>query len=133
MSGTPTSEPKTGSEETTTLDAKKAKGKTVAKGVKRKRTQKLKDKQASGRGQKIEFPKDALSKCLRIPQAILEQNAGKECTDREAAGYAKLKYTGEVAVEISSASKFGLLERPAPGSVKPHRSRSENRQATEAE
>jgi hypothetical protein len=55
------------------------------------------------------FPKDSLAKCLRIPQAILEQNAGKDCKDREAAGFAKLNYAGEIGVEISSAIKFGLL------------------------
>jgi hypothetical protein len=60
-----------------------------------------------------------LLECLRIPQAILEQNAGKECTVGEAARFAKLSTTGAVGVEISSASKFGLLERPGPGTVRP--------------
>ncbi|MGB7435777.1 MAG: hypothetical protein WBR26_11805 [Candidatus Acidiferrum sp.] len=49
----------------------------------------------------------------------MEQNAGKECTDREAAKFAGLGYTGLVGVEISSGIKYGLLERPAPGTVKP--------------
>ena len=71
------------------------------------------------RGSPIAFPKHPLSKCLRIPQAILEQNAGKECTDREAAKFAGIGWTGQVSVEISSALKFGLLERPAPRTVKP--------------
>lgn len=70
-------------------------------------------------GRKIAFPKNSLAKCLRIPQGILDQNAGNECTDREAASYAKLGWSGEIAVEISSAIKYGLLERPAPGKVKP--------------
>jgi hypothetical protein len=65
------------------------------------------------------FPKYPVSKCLRIPQAILDQNAGNECTDREAAKFAGVGYTGELRVEISSAIKYGLLERPVPGSVKP--------------
>ena len=71
------------------------------------------------RGSPIAFPKHSISKCLRIPQAILEQNAGKECSDREAAKFAGVGWTGEIGVEISSASKFGLLERPAPKTVRP--------------
>jgi hypothetical protein len=56
---------------------------------------------------------------LRIPQAILEQNAGNACTPREAAGFARIGWTGDVGVEISSGSKYGLLERPTPGKIKP--------------
>ncbi len=67
----------------------------------------------------ISFPKHAISKCVRIPQAILEQNAGKECTYREAAKFAGLGYTGQVGVEISSARKYGLLEPVGTGKVKP--------------
>lgn len=52
-------------------------------------------------------------------QGILDQNAGNECTDREAAGYAKIGWGGLIGVEISSAIKYGLLERPSPGKVKP--------------
>jgi hypothetical protein len=69
--------------------------------------------------QTLAFPKHTISECLRIPRAILEQNAGKECTDREAAKFAGIGYTGDVAVEISSGIKYGLLERPAPGTVRP--------------
>lgn len=67
----------------------------------------------------LAFPKQSISECLRVPQAILEQNAGKECTDREASDFAGIKYTGIISVEISSAIKYGLLERPAIGKVKP--------------
>jgi len=77
---------------------------------------------ASGRGKRgspIAFPKHSISKCLRIPQAILEQNAGKECTDSEAAKFAGIGWSGPIGVEISSALKFGLLERPAPRTVGP--------------
>jgi hypothetical protein len=65
------------------------------------------------------FPKHPILKCLRVPQAVLENNAGKECTDREAAAYAGLGWSGQIAVEISSALKYGLFERPNPGNVKP--------------
>ena len=60
-----------------------------------------------------------LEKSLRIPKAILEQNAGKECTDQESANYVGVKYNrGPYPVEINSAIKFGLLERPTPGKIK---------------
>src|SRR5208282_5582495 len=67
----------------------------------------------------LAFPKHSLSECLRIPKAILEQNAGKECKDPDAAKFAGLKYDSNVAVEISSALKYGLLERPKAKIVKP--------------
>jgi hypothetical protein len=74
---------------------------------------------ARGGGARVAFPKDSLAKCLRIPQGILDQNAGKECKDTEAAAYAKIGWSGVIGVEISSAIKYGLLERPSPGKVKP--------------
>lgn len=67
----------------------------------------------------VSFPKHTISKCLRIPQAVLEQNAGKECTYHEAAHFAGLGYTGQIGVEISSAIKYGLFERPAPKKIRP--------------
>jgi hypothetical protein len=67
----------------------------------------------------LAFPKHSILTCLRIPKGVLEQNAGKECKDRDAARYAGVGYTGDVGVEISSAIKYGLMERPAPGMVKP--------------
>ena len=76
---------------------------------------------ASGkrRGAPLAFPKHSLLKCLRIPQAVLENNAGKECTDREAAKFAGIGWSGQVAVEISSAIKYGLFHRPSAGKVEP--------------
>ena len=71
------------------------------------------------RGARVKYPKDSILDCLRIPQAIIDQNAGEACTDRDGAGYAKIGWTGDVAVEISSALKYGLLERPSPGQIKP--------------
>jgi hypothetical protein len=65
------------------------------------------------------FPRHRLSKCLRIPTAIIERNQGLECTDVEAAGYAGLRLVGRTRLEISSAVKYGLLERRSPGRVKP--------------
>jgi hypothetical protein len=75
---------------------------------------------AAARGRApLAFPKHAISKCLRIPQAILEQNAGKECTYREASKFAGIGYTGDIGVEISSALKYGLLERVGTGLIRP--------------
>jgi hypothetical protein len=89
------------------------------KGRKRKSKQKAATTPVGGGGGKVAFPKDSLAKCLRIPQGIMDQNAGNECADREAAAFAKIGWSGQVAVEISSAIKYGLLERPSPGKVKP--------------
>jgi hypothetical protein len=60
------------------------------------------------------YPRQSILNCIRIPQAIIDQNAGEACTDREGAGYAKIGWGGDIAVEISSAIKYGLLQRPSP-------------------
>ena len=64
-----------------------------------------------------DYPRHAVRKALRIPTAILEQNAGKACTERESAKYSGVGYHGPFRVELSSSIKFGFLSRPAPGSV----------------
>lgn len=65
------------------------------------------------------YPRHSLEKVLRIPKAILEQNAGKECTDQESATYVGVKYNkGPYNVELNSAIKFGLLERPETGKIR---------------
>jgi hypothetical protein len=74
---------------------------------------------ATKRFSPLGYPKHPLLKCLRIPQAVLENGAGKECTDREAARFAGIGWSGQVAVEISSAIKYGLFERPSAGKVRP--------------
>ena len=63
------------------------------------------------------YPRHSVKKALRIPKAILEQNAGKDCTDREAAKLAGLAYHGPSRVEISSSIKYRLLDRPTGGKV----------------
>lgn len=66
------------------------------------------------------YPRHSLDKALRIPKAIIEQNAGKETSEIEAAKYLGISnLRGPFSVEISSALKFGLLERPNPGQLKP--------------
>lgn len=64
------------------------------------------------------YPRDSVNNALRIPRAILEQNAGKECSDSEAVGYLGFKLSGELRQEISSAIKYGFLERPSAGKLK---------------
>lgn len=64
------------------------------------------------------FPRHSIEKALRIPQALIEQNAGKEATDKEAAKFVGLTNPkGPFSVEISSALKYGFLERPSPGVI----------------
>jgi len=90
------------------------------KGEEKKAAKKaLKTQAPKGKFGPIGFPKQSILKCLRMPQAVLENNAGKECTDREAAKFAGLGWTGPLAVEISSALKYGLFHRPSPGKVEP--------------
>src|SRR5690606_14645123 len=65
------------------------------------------------------YPRSSLEKALRIPKAILEQNAGRECTDQESATYVGVKYNkGPYSVEVNTAIKYGLLERPEAGKLK---------------
>lgn len=64
------------------------------------------------------FPRHSLEKVLRVPRSILDQNAGKECSDADVAKFLGVKLTGPTRVEISSALKFGLLERPSSGRLK---------------
>jgi len=65
------------------------------------------------------YPRHSLEKALRIPKGILDQNAGKECTDQESAKYVGVKFNkGPYSVELNSAIKFGLLERPETGKIK---------------
>lgn len=61
------------------------------------------------------YPRHSVEKALRIPRAILEQNAGKECTTTDAARFLGLKLSGALTTEISSGVKYGFLERTSAG------------------
>ncbi len=63
------------------------------------------------------YPRHDVLRALRIPKSIIEQNAGKECSERDAAKYAGVSFNGPFRVEISSALKYGFLERPRTGIV----------------
>jgi len=90
---------------------------------KRARRKKKKPDAAGGAARRtagpLAYPKHPIMGCLRIPRAVLENNAGKDCTDREAANFAGVGWGGPTAVEISSALKYGLFKRPSPGKVEP--------------
>lgn len=94
--------------------AKRKKGKT--KSAKSKSRAKKPGTKTSSTTAK--YPRHALRKVLRVPQAILDQNAGKECSEKEAAGFVGVGLAGPFRVELSSAIKFGLLERPSPGRIR---------------
>src|SRR6266566_7074869 len=110
---------------TTTATPEPSKGKGSKKRAKKRATKKriaAKKRAAANGATKLGtmlFPKHSILKALRIPQAVLENNAGKDCTDREAAAFAGIGWSGQVAVEISSALKYGLLTRPSAGRVEP--------------
>jgi hypothetical protein len=65
------------------------------------------------------YPRHSLEKALRIPRAIIAQNAGKECSETDAAKYCNVGYGGPFQLEISSSLKYGLLTRTAPKQIKP--------------
>jgi len=61
-----------------------------------------------------------VEKALRIPRAILEQNAGKACTPAEAASFlGATSAVGPFGVEISSGKKYGFLESAESGKIRP--------------
>ncbi len=69
---------------------------------------------------KARFPRHPIAKALRIPQVILEQNAGRACSRLEAARFCGLSTpSGVFSVEISSALKYGFLEQPGSGQIQP--------------
>ena len=48
----------------------------------------------------------------------MERNGGQECTDREAAAFAGLRFARGTRAEICSAVKYGLLDRRGVGRVR---------------
>lgn len=73
-----------------------------------------KNKQATAK-----YPRHGLEKSLRIPTGIMEQNAGKECTEKQSADFINVKFNkGPFSSELSSCIKYGLLERPRAGYLK---------------
>lgn len=83
-----------------------AKKTTAKKAVPRKSTA----KKAAAKTVVAKFPRHSVRKALRIPRVILDQNAGKECSPAEAAGFLGGTVSGPFNTEISSARKYGYLE-----------------------
>lgn len=73
----------------------------------------------TAKAMRSKYPRHSVEKALRIPKAILEQNAGRPCTNQQAAGYLGVGANGAFTVEISSAIKYGLLSRPGTGKIEP--------------
>lgn len=65
------------------------------------------------------FPRHSVEQALRVPRAILEQNAGHGTSTKDAAGFVGLKAHGPFRVEVSSAKKYGLLETDGASLIKP--------------
>ena len=71
-----------------------------------------------GRAPASSYPRHSTEGALRIPKAILDQNAGKATSDKQAAEFLGLKSAkGPFAVEISSGIKYGFLHRPSTGTL----------------
>lgn len=69
---------------------------------------------------RAKYPRHSMERALRIPRAIIEQNAGRACTLEEAASYVGLSGpSGPLNVEVGSAIKYGFLERPEEGKIQP--------------
>jgi len=58
-----------------------------------------------------------VERALRIPRAILDQNAGKACTVKESAAFLGVGEAGPYQTEVSSGIKFGFLDRTEPGKI----------------
>jgi hypothetical protein len=77
------------------------------------------DRSKEPEGEASKYPRHSVAQALRIPKAILEQNAGRASTQGEAAAFVGVKPSGEFSLETSSAVKYGLLARPQPGKIQP--------------
>ena len=66
-------------------------------------------KKPSTKRKETSFPRVSVKKALRIPKAILDQNAGNACSRPEAASYCQCKLTGPFNTEIAAANKYGYL------------------------
>ena len=93
---------------------KKARKARKSKKAKAAKAAKAADK---GVGGTARFPRHTVERSLRIPKAIIEQNAGKECSEADAAKYLGVGLGGPFRLEISSAIKYGFLSRPRAGYV----------------
>lgn len=94
----------------------KSKGKAVNVPQQEKRPRTRQTQQAAAGSN---YPRHTVEQALRIPRAILDQNAGKACSAKEAASFVGVGLSGDFNVEVSSGVKYGFLERPEPGKIRP--------------
>lgn len=108
------------SNEPTTTKVLKPKTKKAksTKSLKKAPLKKAKSKRVSS-AVSSNYPRHSVLKALRIPKAIIDQNAGKECTVEESAKYLGVGHKGPYQLEISSSLKYGLLERTGTQRIKP--------------
>ncbi len=97
---------------TDAAEKKVRKPKRVAKSEKKGKKAK-KPGPRPGLSSESNYPRHTLERALRIPRGILEQNAGKPCTENEAAKFAGISLHGQTKSEIASSIKYGLLKREA--------------------
>lgn len=84
----------------------------MAKKKKNAKSQSPNDDASGAGGGAARYPRHTLERALRIPLAILEQNAGKECSEEDSAKYVGVKFNrGPYMLEVSSVTKYGLVER----------------------
>lgn len=95
---------------------KPAKGKAAVKTVATKEAA-TRRSAAKDKSPPAKYPRHAVEKALRIPKAILDQNAGKSCTVKEAAAFVGVGDAGPFQTEVSSGIKYGFLDRPVAGQV----------------
>src|SRR5688572_15314164 len=65
------------------------------------------------------YPRHSVERAMRIPQRIVEQNAGRPCSAAQAADFCGVGNSGPFRVEISSGIKYKLLERKDNGTIQP--------------
>src|SRR5688572_11369428 len=109
----------TGVELNGTPAKKKSKNSGSKKAAKKSRKKSGKKTGNASAGSSANYPRHTVEKALRIPKAILEQNAGKECSEADSAKYCGVGYNGPYRLEVSSALKYGLLERTGPSQIRP--------------
>lgn len=95
---------------------KPAKGKATTKTAATKKTART-GSAAKDKSPPAKYPRHSVEKSLRIPKAILDQNAGKSCTVKEAAAFVGVGDAGPFQTEVSSGIKYGFLDRPVAGQV----------------
>lgn len=80
---------------------------------------KRKSKKIVSNSNRAAYPRHAIERALRIPLAIIDQNAGHPCADKDSANFVGVGWNGPYRVEISSALKYGFLQRTKPGFIEP--------------